>query len=462
LPPRCDCLIVGGGPAGAVLAGKLAQSGHAVVVADDGRDRRAVPEESLLPVSLRTLGQLDVLEAVAAAAVGDPLRHGAIWGSDALAFQEQGGPGWRVRRGVLDRQLRSWAVQQGAVVAAGHTVTVLPAGGTGDAVLTAADGTVRALRAAVIAIAAGRTISGALLAVQQHSERAATAAFCLVGDGAAADREHAVVEGVERGWTWGQPLADGKVSVAAFVDVDDLRAHGIDAVLAAVLGACRGPAARLRDGKLRHAVRATPVLRTAADVLLLGDAASTIDPLASQGVEKALASADAAAAALRTVLQQPALRAAAFAEQARWEAGLWLAHAAMAADYYARETRFACAPFWRRRAERPAVLAPTDGPLIVAPALRPAPALRRHGDRFVVEPGFAAASGSPGLAAFAGVPIEPLLAAFRAPQALAAGVQAAAADPRIFVLARTAVIAAAHELVRRGLLVSAAAAAATH
>src|SRR5947209_4892677 len=108
--------------------------------------------------------------------------------------------------------------------------------------------------------------------------------------------------------------------------------------------------------------------------LLVGDASSTLDPLCSQGVQKAIASALAACTVVHTMLAHPERREMAsefYCERER--AGL-LSHLDALHRYYAREPRWEQMPFWKRRAmnrhahaesdpvaiKRQARLAPTD------------------------------------------------------------------------------------------------------
>ena len=455
---ECECVVVGGGPAGATLAGLLAQRGHRVVLVDDGRDRRAMPEETLLPAALRTLDQLGLRAAVTVGASPDPLPHGALWDSNAVVWQPAGDAGLRVARGAFDAHLRGWARDCGAQVVSGSVVGPLPAG-AGAVRVAAAAGGVHELRAQVCVVAAGRAVSGRLVPWRVVAESAPTAALCLRGECPVEAAGGAVIEAVRDGWLWWAPLLGGGVSLGVFVDQDQLRARGARQLVATLRAQARGPARTLLDARLAHAVVATARLRhTAAPVLLVGDAAATLDPLSSQGVEKALAGAEHAACAVHTALRRPELRALALAEHSRWERGLWRAHAAVAAAYYRRETRFADAPFWRRRQvpESPPVAA-VPQLLVAAPGLRECTVLRRHGHELVPEPGHALPDAGVDPVGHVGpVATAPLLAAFTTPCTVGAGIAQAARDPRLFVLPPRLVQDAVVELWRRGYLVAAA------
>jgi hypothetical protein len=159
-------------------------------------------------------------------------------------------------------------------------------------------------------------------------------------------------------------------------------------------------------------------------------------------------------------LERPEWRHRLFAAHARWELGLWHAHAGTAGEWYARESRFVDAPFWRQR--RPATAAPEpadDEPLVVAPAITAGEALVRAGDTFTARPGFCDLRTGDEQSHVGYVPIAALLARFTAPTPLPAAVAAAGGDARLFVLPPRAVDAAMRTLRRRGWLIPAPTAA---
>lgn len=457
---HCDCLIVGGGPAGAVLAGLLARHGHAVVLVDDGRCRRAMPQETLLPGARPLLQRLGVV-APALAAGTPALPHAAIWGSEVEVPQQRGDPGLLLDRATFDAGLRRWAVAQGATLwAPARVLGPLPVGGDGDVVVQFEKGRQLACTTRTLVLATGRTPSFGGNA-RDETRGPETAALCLLGHSAAAER--AVIEAVPAGWTWWSPLPGGRAALAVLVDAGELRQRGSRRLLEAALASSRGPARSLRNARLQHAVRATARLVASHDGLLrCGDAAATIDPLSSQGLEKALASADNTAAAVRTLLLRPELRPPVLAERQRFERGLWLLHARTALEHHRNETRFAAAPFWRLRHEATAwavaaSAATTPGDalphrLVAHPGLRSRPGLRRVGDAFEPVPGAVLPDDDAALTHIGFVPVPPLLAAFATPQSIVAGVAAAARDPGVYVLPPQAVHAAVVELFRRGYL----------
>lgn len=453
-------LVVGGGPAGSALALLLAQRARDVALVDRGRAHHSGPHETLLASSLPMLERAGLGRLVRDCAQVDSMRHGAIWGGDELVWQAPGEAGLWLQRGPFDEALRTAAAARGARVGCPGRVRLRPGGG--EAELDLAGAGAELLRPAHVVIATGRGPLPATVGAHEAAAGPRTFAFTFVGEPAAGDRGTAVVEAVPEGWIWTHAPAAGGASAAVLLDGAQLHEVGREVLLARAFAHARGPAQRLRDRRLRHANDATARLRTtAADVLLLGDAAATIDPLASQGVEKALAAAEQAAAVLDTALDRPDWWPRLRLLHARWEQGLFNAHRAASAAFVQLERRFTAEPFWRRRqppsAPRPA-LAPGT-PLVRAASVQDGSILVRHGDGFVEAEGACDTATGETLSHVGYVPVLPLLATFAVPRALADAVTAAGRDARLFVLPPRAVHEAMLELHRRGWLTAAAGAA---
>jgi flavin-dependent dehydrogenase len=135
------------------------------------------------------------------------------------------------------------------------------------------------------------------------------------------DDTHTLIESYEDGWMWSVPVADGARHIAAMVDPQrsGLVRGGLSTdVYRAEIGKTRIFDKLIDGAALVNGPRgfdASPYRASAyagERWLLVGDAASFIDPLSSAGVKKALASGWLAAIAVHTAIVNPSMRAQAF------------------------------------------------------------------------------------------------------------------------------------------------------
>jgi hypothetical protein len=83
--------------------------------------------------------------------------------------------------------------------------------------------------------------------------------------------------------------------------------------------------------------------------LLLGDAGLFIDPLSSEGVQTAMASAITGAVVINTILRRPAASASALMFYRDAQNNAYSTHYRQSAEYYDQERRWPDSVFWRRR-----------------------------------------------------------------------------------------------------------------
>ena len=458
-PPRsCDCLIVGGGPAGATLAGMLAAWGRTSVLVHDGRDRHGMPEETMLPGAARILERCDLTPVFAEHRFFGTERHGVIWEQEEIELSRREGAerGFKVERGLFDSALRDWARRQGAIVLDRHRVSnPLPAEGEGTTSIRREDGESIEIHAHTLVVATGRGRPSSLLDTDVEITGAETVAISRVGTGDPKYLDASVIEAVAEGWLWWLPLRSGRVCLSTFLDGWEYRKVGRD-LLESAQGHAVGPAATHTQGELSFAAKGTPrFLTTPCQVLLVGDAASTVDPLSSQGIEKALGSAEAAACAANTVIEHPELRARVIEHHTSWERGLWHAHAGQTAAFYGRQARFGDAPFWRKRRTATAkrtepVLLPTT--LRLHPGLERRAILHRQGRYLVEEPGFSVPGTPEALSRLGPVPLAPLIEVLTTARDLPETLRGAAQQAQLFPLSPRSVQEAVEDLFRRGFL----------
>jgi len=337
---HCDVGVIGGGPAGATCAAELAKLGFSVTLFEPGERKRRHRGESL-PSSIQTLFEALELSLPSDVVVERPSRHLVYWG-------DLGGPtapgqehSFLVWRGRFDEHLRAHACAEGArwirsAVRAAKTFD--------DGVeLTFDDSSPLACQ--MIVDASGR--AGVLARRYRRRERGFRT-LALTGHFETAESTPpTIVESFPDGWVWSAPLENGLRDVTVMLDeradYDEMlrRAAHVHALVggASRVGAVRG-------------VDATPYTASRfchGNVILVGDAASFLDPLSAHGVHKAMDSGLVAAIVVRTMLEHPsrALDAAAFHDGR--ESGIYRATSERLRRLYRQETRFRDRPFWQKR-----------------------------------------------------------------------------------------------------------------
>ena len=368
-------LILGAGPAGCAAARLLAAWGHRVLVIErpDG-DRRALAE-SIPPSADRVLGTLGMLPAVRDAGF-HPWRGNTVWWGNDQARVETfpiGVAGHQVDRSRFDRLLRHLALEAGADVRAGLVRDVViptlaepsPGESTGTSVLVEADGRTERIGASFVLDCSGR--AGLIARHGRRRLRRAESShrtIALAGQWRAthwpgADDGHTLVAAYTDGWAWSVATEPGLRQFTVMVDPvrSDLarRMSSRDVYLAEL--AKVGPfqpllqAAALTDAPWGADASVYDARRySGPDFLLVGDAASFIDPLSSFGVKKALASGWLAAIATHTALTRPDMQDAALAFYDRREREVYAAARARSAQFAVQASARTAEPFWLARA----------------------------------------------------------------------------------------------------------------
>lgn len=454
----CDCLIIGGGPAGCALASILARWGRSVVLVDDGRKKHAIPAETLVPTAARRIEECGFASVFAEHEFFGVPRQGVIWDGDEPAWRadDERARGFKVERGVFDRALRAHVRSLGATVFDQHRVQHrLPREGHGTVLVTAHDGPGIAIEARSIVIAAGRGQHRALLDAEIECTGPATTTLSFTGDTEPPMGDATLVEAIGEGWLWWIPLQSGECCVAAMLDTEELTERGHDDLLRSAFDGALGARLHTDLSTPSFGANGTPrLLRAQSPVFLCGDAASVVDALSSQGVEKAMSSAVETAHAIETVLERPELGDAVHRHRQTWERRLWRAHAREASGWYARESRFPDRQFWLRRRQTDARSPLTPDAVVEAhPELEPRDALRRCDRGFERIQGIGVRGEDTSVANVGAVPASSLLALVDTPRSVAAVLEGAARDPDLFPLRPREVVDALELLVDDGLVI---------
>lgn len=359
-----DFVIVGAGPAG--IAAALALRRHApqrsLIVLAGPRGARGKIGETLPPGSQSALRALGVWEPFLAT---QPLpAHGtcSAWGDERLEPNEfifhPDRRGWHIERTSFDAMLAAEAAKRGITL---NPATTFLAAQRRDDIwhLTVRDATggEETIKARFVIDASGRAAQFAgRLGVRRESDDqlvAVSVSYRLPDHHPMRDT-YAAIEARPEGWWYSSLQPDGRLTVACFTDADLALALQLKETSAWCAHAARAPHtfARLSPGLAEH----PPRLRLADSVMLervtgddwlaAGDAASTFDPLSSQGILKALRHGQLAAYAAIDHLAGDSQSLPKYTALLRREYDEFLA---AKREHYTRETRWPDAPFWQRR-----------------------------------------------------------------------------------------------------------------
>jgi flavin-dependent dehydrogenase len=351
-----EVVVIGGGPAGAACARRLARLGHDVLLAE--RATTACPQlgETCGPRARRLLGDGSVPFPDH---VHRPLTtFASAWGRAEV--ERRSVPFWRAQSGLvldrtaLDRWLLDAAGAAGATVVRGCRITAGARDDRGTWQLTAlVDDRPHALGAGFVVEATGR----AARSVTQPDMRRWSTDLLICLSAQLPDRsgdDDALVEACRVGWWYTVRTATGDRVVALFTDADlvapaPARAVWFTALLRRTRHVQHTVGLPRRDLRLRGCSARTSIRRLLwrDSYLAIGDAACFIDPLSGTGIERAIEDGISAADALSTALTGSGpeqLRAHALGRARAFQDGLDLQQ-----RYYGAVGRWADEPFWSRR-----------------------------------------------------------------------------------------------------------------
>jgi flavin-dependent dehydrogenase len=358
--------VIGGGPAGAVVAIRLARAGCPVSLIE-GDGPNATLGENLAPAAKPLLQAAGAWDSFLEAGHVPCYAGQSAWGSSRLAERDSifdpYGCGWHLDRGRFDGMLRLLAGEAGALRHAETWLTLAdpdPRGGW--RLRLASSGGGASLHARLVVDATGRASCFARTrGVRRTTFDRLVGVACLFRDGPGRmgdEDARTLVEAVEQGW-WYSALVPGGLLVVYMTDGDLLAAGPARSAAgwAALLAATTHTAERVRARDDHPSPRpcVAPAMSSLLDApagegwLAVGDAAASYDPLSSRGITTALATGLRAADCILAWLGGDHTALLAHAKEVTGAFHNYLdEHAA----YYGLERRWPDALFWRRRADR--------------------------------------------------------------------------------------------------------------
>jgi flavin-dependent dehydrogenase len=330
---RVEVAIVGGGPAGAALAARLATAGVPVVVLERAPAWRwRAGGVFCSPAAVDALRRIG-LAGGTLAAVARPVPAMRVETRGGTTFRltygtEDGGePAVGFDRSALDPAMLDLASRAGADVRRGWRVTTLDPG-EGRLGVRRADGGETSIVASMVVGADGiRSVVTRAAGVARPARLAPRVGLTYhLADPDGAARRDARMRTLDDGYVGIAPVPGGRVNVGIVLGASwlaRLASEGAGAVAAGIVAAVPPTAddpASWRSGRPLDAIAGAWPLghrvtrRAGGRWLLVGDAAGFLDPFTGEGLHRALVSAELAAAA---ILARRRGRAGAFDAYAR-------------------------------------------------------------------------------------------------------------------------------------------------
>jgi len=302
-----EICVLGGGPAGSVIARSLAELGHDVLLVDRTAGEKVLRAESLAPSIIPILESLRLRDVIDAMVFCREKRALVLWGSGDVSVKSFGAsPSLLVERGLFDDRLRNAALRAGVRIVAPAKARAVRHPSAGEWIIPVAtsDGPV-VIKSRFLVDARGKRHR---MCIDDGAPRTAalSAPWALDERAFAGTR----IEAGSDEWFWGSPLPDGSYAATIFLDSVRVAGFGTERrrefyreVLSRskllgdmTRGEMIGPV-RVRDATPRFCK--DPI---GNDFIRVGEACVAIDPLSSQGIQTALLSAVQASAAVHTIL----------------------------------------------------------------------------------------------------------------------------------------------------------------
>lgn len=300
MPRSYDVVIAGAGLAGCAAAITLGRLGLRTLAVEKAATPTCKPGESLPPASRRLLRDLDILPRLHRSAWLPIHANLSCWESSELTTRQfvfdPDGPGWRVDRARLDAAAQAAARAHGSTIRCGASISALE---REDGIWTIDVGEERLHTSWLIDATGRRRVVARRRGASVHAVDHQVAIFARYRSDAQSDRDtRTLVEATENGWFY-TALLPGHDRIVVFHTDPDLPAAR-RARAGAGFGEHVGTTLHVREvlGEHGYAMAGDPRPASANSArldrvhgegwLAVGDAATSFDPLSSQGMHTAM------------------------------------------------------------------------------------------------------------------------------------------------------------------------------
>lgn len=365
---KFDIIIIGAGPAGLCAALRLLEMGYQVGMVEQSAFPRPQIGESLSPGIRHIFSYLGAGHLLENASYLHGLPSHVIWESKVPVFLSaaERGPGVVVDRGTLDSDLLQLAVQRGLHMFQPGKIVHLKKSESGWQLQIRIGDQILHASTRLLIDASGRkgVRADQRIAVAPPS----VAVWAHVPQHIFPQETR--VEALRDGWFWGSPVPGGLYRIMLFTDTATLKKQPPEMVLQKAMqdSVWFAPAVAYASiADVSSCIVANYVHHQPWEdhLVRVGEAAFTLDPLSSTGVEKAMRFALQTAIVVNTLLknQNAGGLARSFYEDKLAESVT--SHVGWTREFYKRAWPGDDAPFWKTRAEVFHISSPSNAPSFI-------------------------------------------------------------------------------------------------
>ena len=305
-----DIAVIGAGPAGSTIAFRLAELGYSVLLVEkETVEAKTHVGLSLTPGIHHWLNHLNLSEAVKQQSFERAFNSKVLWTTSAPILKSFGDEeaGYHVDRGQFDNLLVNKCRTQGVtVVQPGRITKLSDHKKEGWSFTLETESELYPIRCSFLVDAVGRNSIIKSKKIQDSNKLIAVYAYWSL----ASDKDHySFIEAGDNHWYWAAPLSNGKGIACIFTDPSLVKEHdSVDSFYTKLIQKSTLLKPLFKD-QLPDTILVCDATSqhdnepVGENFIKVGDSAISIDPISSQGVQKAIKSGVQGATVVHTILQ---------------------------------------------------------------------------------------------------------------------------------------------------------------